>query len=467
MAAWPGGSIASMEVDNFKGGTDSWININESATAQQTVTDAAIDFSVEIKYTDHPYFDHGVGFFSVQLNRMTTSGWQVVESKSKSLGNDNDDGDWSDTITVSVTMAEEVEMYQLVLHCETQQTSFGTSADLSSVVQAVQGEAVVGDFTLDFLPMSIVYCPPGQDPIASSIPAEVRRRLLELDPFIHNLDQFFPDSGAALAVAANPYADPSAGNRAEMLGRWWLDTGSELNYSEGESRQLFQTYSNEVKYESTVTINASAGLNFEDIAASLGLTQSSTTSVGFQQSKETSLSSSRTASCFLIHNQNERDLDGIDIFYDKMFSTFMFRRVRRRREFPPEEGVRVGAGALSGRVSSPRSAPLRGLEVLLTGAGGTFRTSTAQSGTYTFVNLPPGEYRLEAGDQRQPVEIAADCSPEKPKPKQEGHTAKRAAVTGAAVGAGIGIWEVVKWTAAVLAAPESGGLSLGAAAVTP
>jgi hypothetical protein len=533
-----------MRVDNFHGGTDSKIQINEPATGQQVVMDATIDFSVDITYTDHPYVDNGVGYFRVELSKLTTSGWEVVETKSKTLGNDDDDGDWSDTIVVSATMTEEVEQYQLALHCETQQTSAGTEVDLNAVVQAVQGLGVIGDFTLDFIPASIVYCPPGQDmtnsltqsesygtrftigrssgfktetgvqakidflgiigegvgfsnsqsvtnqstsgievshfrttvvtadnqraigraywgplgdlfvilvnpsfetskradgslfyamksikqmivvpawkllrpgddPIAGAIPADVRRRLLELDPFIHNLDRFFPeDLGDDLSVAANPYADPSGGNRAELLGRWWLDTGSVLNYSEGESRQLFSTQTNEVKFESTVTINASAGINYDGIAASLGLSQSSTTSVGFQQSKETSAAASRTAACLLMHNQNERDLDGIDIFYDKIFSTFMFRRVRRKRR--PREKEMVPVGALLGHIHGRDRAPLRGAEVVIRGREGEQRTSTSPTGEYTLVNLPPGKYTLEAGDQRRQVEITEDSSPDSP-----------------------------------------------------
>ena len=542
MAAWPGGSIASMRVDNFKTGTYATIHVNGPATNQQTVTDARIDFTVDITYTDHPYFDHGVGFFSVQLNKRTLSGWQVVDNQSKSLGNDNDDGDWSDTVTVSVTMTDAGELYQLVLHCEAQQTSFADSEDLNAYVSAVQGEATVGEFTLDFVPISIVYCPPGQDmtnsltqsesygtrftigessgfsadttvqakidflgilgegvsgsnsqsvtnqntsaieishfrttvvtadnqraigraywgplgdlfvvlvnpkfetsrradgtmfysmtsiqqviilpawkllrpgddAIASAVPADARQRLLGLDPFIQNLDQFFPDSGVDLSVAASPHTDPSAGNRAELLGRWWLDTGTELNYSQGESQQLFSTQTSEVKYDSRVTINASAGVDFDGIAASLGVTQSDTTSVGFQQSKETMASSSRSAACMLIHNQNERDLDGIDIFYDKLFSTFMFRRVRQRRHIPPGE---VAAGAVQGRVLSRRGGPLRGIDVVIRGPAGEQTTSTSGTGVYSFVNLAPGTYELQAGDQRRQVVIGEDSSPDLP-----------------------------------------------------
>jgi hypothetical protein len=142
---------------------------------------------------------------------------------------------------------------------------------------------------------------------------------------------FFPDTTSAdLGQAANPYVDPSPNNRAELIGHWWLDTGTELNYAIGETQQLFSMDATEVKFASTVSINGSAGADFDGISAALGVSQSNTTSVGFQTSKETDAALSTTASCFLIHNQNERDLDGIEIYYDKIYSTFMFRRILAR-----------------------------------------------------------------------------------------------------------------------------------------
>jgi hypothetical protein len=210
-------------------------------------------------------------------------------------------------------------------------------------------------------------------------------------------------------IAANPYADPSANNRAELIGRWWLDTGSELNYSQGETHQLFSTQTNQVTYESTVTISATAGIDYDGIAASLGLTASNTTSVGFQQSKETSASYSRSASCLLIHNQNERDLDGIDLFYDKVFSTFMFRRVRARRGPGP-----LDHGALGGQVLSPTQAPLAGVGVKLRRRDVVHETTTSATGMYSFVNLAPGEYVIQVGDLRESVTIDEDSSPTSP-----------------------------------------------------
>ena len=545
MGAWPGGTIGSMRVDNFHGGTRAVPYVNASASRAQFVSDARIDFSVDVTYTDHPFFDHGVGEFRVQLSRFTEVGWQPVASTTKRLGDDSHDGDWSDVVVVSTTMTEPFELYRIDLHCETQQTSFGTSGDASTVVTALMTSLDVGELVLDFIPLSIVYSPPGRnmsnsltqstsygtrftlgesssfkaetagqarmeffgivgtsvgfstsqsvanqstngiqvshfrttvvtadnqraieathwgplgdlfvvlvnprfsmsrradgtifytmrsiqqlivvpawkllrpgdDPIAAAIPPSSRRRLLELDPFIRNLDRFFPtDAGDDLSTAAAPHADPSAGNRADLLGRWWLDNGSVLSYSEGESRQLSSTIANEVRYEARATIEARAGVDVAGVRASLGISHTDTLTVGFQRSRETSEATSRTAACLLLRGDDESDHDAIDIFYDKIFSTFMFRRVRRRRIRPEAVGD-VAAGALSGLVRGRDGAPLRGAEIVLRGRGGEQRTSTSESGAYTFVNLAAGSYVLEVGDTRQPVEVPQDASPERP-----------------------------------------------------
>lgn len=525
-----------MDVDNFAGGTSS--SIVPAATIQQeTVGNVEIDFGVAIVYHDHPYFEHGRGYFSAKLDKLTPNGFQQVDAQSKTLGNGSHSGDWSDTLTVSVTMVDTVEVYRIVLHCETQGVIFGTSEDATVYAQAVQGQAAIGTFTLDFVPLSIVYCPPGQDmtasltqsetygtrftigqssgmqsqtgvqvkvdvlglmgagvgfsnsqstsnqatsgiqvshfrqtvitadnqkaigraywgplgdvfvilvnpsfaasaqadgtilyalngieqvmaipawkllrpdddPIASAVPADVRQRLLELDPFIHNLQLFFPDSGADISLAANPYADPSSGNRAEMIGRWWLDTGTELNYSLGETNQLFTGQASQVNFSSTVSIDANAGADIDGLTLGLGLSQSNTTSVGFQSSQETDASNSESASCFLIHNQNERDLDGIEIYYDKVFSTFMFRRVI----VVNRPGGPCGGG-VAGTIYDGDNLPLRKLEVqLVDSAGDAFQTTTRATGQYGFSNLCPGTYTIIAGDQRSQVTIERDSS---------------------------------------------------------
>jgi hypothetical protein len=539
MTAWPGNPFASMDVNNFSGGTGSDVTLLPQT--QQVVTDVNIDFRIDIAYHDHPYFDHGRGYFSARLDKLTVNGFQQIDFQSKTLGNNNDDGDWYDSLTVSVSMTDVIEQYRIVFHCETQATSLGTSADITGYAQAVQGESALGTFTLDFVPLSIVYCPPGQDmtasltqsasygtrftvgessgmesqtgvqakvdflglfgesvgfsqsqtvtnqatsgiqvshfrntvvtadnqkaigraywgplgdifvilvnptfaasqradgtilyslkgieqvlmiparrllrpdgdPIADVLPADTRRQLLELDPFIRNLDLFFPDSGADLTQASNPYADPSANNRAELIGRWWLDSGTELNYAIGESHQLFSTEATEEKFSTTVSINANAGVDIDGLTAALGVSQSNTTSIGLQSSKETDASYSTTASCFLIHNQNERDLDGIEIYYDKIFSTFMFRRLVLRRP-----GGGLCGGAVTGGVRDVAGLPLRKLAVRLTDAkGDVHETTTSITGQYGFANLCPGRYTLAAGDQRLRIEVDENASPVSP-----------------------------------------------------
>jgi hypothetical protein len=538
VSGWPGNPVASMDVDSFHGGTESSITV-ASTPAQQTVTDAHIDFRIDVEFHDHPWFDNGRGYFSAQLEKLTVNGWALADFQSLTLGDDDHDGDWYDALTVSTTMTEPAEQYRITLHCETRDTSLGTSADATAFLQAVQGQSAIGDFTLDFVPMSIVYCPPGQDmtasltqsesygtrftigessgmesqtgvqfkvdflglfgegvgfsqsqsttnqstsgiqvshfrstvvtadnqkaigraywgplgdifvilvnpsfaasrradgtilyslqqieqvllipaykllrpdgdPIAGAVPSDVRQRLLQLDPFLHNLDRFFPDSGDDLAVAANPFADPSANNRTEMIGRWWLDAGTELNYALGDSQQLFSSSATEVKFSSTVSINASAGADFDGISAALGVSQSNTTSVGFQTSKETDASFATTASCFLIHNQNERDLDGIEIYYDKIFSTFMFRRILARHR----PGPGLCAGAVRGRISDIDGLPLGRLAVsLIDGRRPVDQTTTSVQGEYLFSNVCPGTYTLTAGDRSARVTIEEAATP--------------------------------------------------------
>lgn len=538
MNGWPGNPVASMDVYSDHGGTGASITVS-ATPAQHTVTDTHLEFWIEIAFHDHPWFDNGRGYFSAQLETLTANGWAVADFQSRSLGDDEDDGDWYDQLIVSTTMTAPVEQYRIVLRCETRDTILGNSADGTVFLQAVQGESAIGEFTLDFVPMSIVYCPPDQDmtasltqsesygtrftigessgiesqtgaqlkvdflgllgegigssqsqsmtnqstsgiqishfrttvvtadnhqaigraywgplgdifvilvnpsftasrradgtilyalkqieqvlvipaykllrpdgdPIAGAVPADVRRRLLELDPFLHNLDSFFPDGGGELALAGNPFADPSANNRAELIGRWWLDAGTELNYSLGESQQLFSSSATEVKFSSTVTINASAGADLDGLTAALSVSQSNTTSVGFQTSKETDASFAETASCFLIHNQNERDLDGIEIYYDKIFSTFMFRRILARQR----PGPGPCAGAVRGRVFDVDGLPLRRLAVTLSGgAKDVFRTTTSMAGEYLFSNVCPGTYTLTAGDRSSPLVVGEATTP--------------------------------------------------------
>lgn len=528
MGDWPGNPVASMQVRNYGGGTSSEITWDTTISNSQTVSEINIRWTIPCSFDDHPNWDNGRGFFRARLYRLSDAGsWDQLGSQEFKLGNDDDDGYYTGTLTVSATMVREIELYRLDLDCGTRDTSLGTDVSKSLTFTAIQGSAYVGDFSLDYLPISIVYCPPdqdmsaslsqtieygtrttigtsegfqaqtgagvevsalgvklggvstteshsvtnrseagiefsyfrntvltadnqraigraywgplgdifviavnprfavsrradgtlfyanksmdqivvvpaykmlrpGADEIVATIPDDVRRRILEMDPFLQNLNLFFPDSGAALEQAANPFADPAVGNRAECLGRWWLDNGTELNYSIGESKRLKSGETTEVQFQSTVTVEVGFTINLFDVIGIGAQVQNSfTTSIGYQSSKETVAGSSTTASAYLIRNQNEKDLSGIEIYFDKIFSTLMFRKV-------VPSPLCVG-----GTVISPTARLVDRLGVSAIAASGRrYETTTDRSGRYVFTHLTPGTYTLVAGDQRQTVEVA-------------------------------------------------------------
>jgi Carboxypeptidase regulatory-like domain len=234
---------------------------------------------------------------------------------------------------------------------------------------------------------------PEHDPIVIQIPARVRQRLLQLDPFLTNLNLFFPDSGAPLSLAANSYADPSANNRAERLGRWALDNATELNYSIGEAKELTTGESTEMQFQSTVTVEVGFGANLFGIIGIGGRVGNSfTTVVGLQSSKETMNRLSTTAACYLIRNQNERDLDEIEIFYDKAFSTLMFRKVK------------ADTPCIMGNVKDVNGAYLAKVAVTMTASDGSLSTTTTDmSGSYCFPAPRPDVYTVKVGTASQTV----------------------------------------------------------------
>lgn len=568
MASWPVNPVGNLFAEVYSSlggiGTDCSAGFNPGST-QQTVSDVNIIFNIGIEYYDHSTFS-GLGYFSAELFKITSAGAQSVDYENKYLPTDQKprNGHWWDTLALSVTMSDPVENYEIHIHVNTQGAPFGTSENNIQYFQAIQGIGVIGSFGLDFVPLSIVYCPPGQDmtnslsqtttfgtkftignsssfeadtsvslkvdflgligegvgfsnsqsvsnqstsgvqvshfrntvvtadnqraigraywgplndifvimvnpsfqvsqradgsmfyamqdiqqvllvparkmlrpagdPIAGSIPADVRQKLLQLDPFIVNLNLFFPDTGADLTLAADPFVDPSANNRASIIGRWWLDGGTVVSYSIGETVQLFQQSTNQVNYSSGVTINASAGVNYYGISAALGLGQGMTTTVGLQSSQENDGGYAYNAACFLIKNQNDRDLDGIELYFDKVFSTFMFRRINAEQigsggnggttsttsttaqsvaaKVEPSPPKPRGPGYITGRIRNWQGMFLRGLQMYLTGSdGSTQQTSTTQTGQYFFANLSSGDYTLVAGDQHQKVVVTPECS---------------------------------------------------------
>ena len=562
MPTWPVSPIASMTVTRVVGQDPPYVTsiIPSSANTQQTVLSSDIEFTIKLQYLD-PNGLGGQGAFIATLYQKTSSGWVSIDLQTKLLGgNYGQPSNVSDTLTLSAVMSDNVEQYRVALTCSGEDGEATNELSPPIVLQASKS-SYFGRFALAFVPISVIYCPPGQDmtnsltqsrtfgtrfslgpashlgwelsnvqsgyvntsageanvsdedrsaqtadnqttdtieisntsntvitadnqkaigraywgplgdqfvilanlqfvlskmssgqvlyaptldsgeqvlvipawkllrpgsdSVAAAIPADARRSILELDPFITNLDKFFPDSGADLSEAANPYADPTPNNRAELIGRWWLDTGTEIQYSRGTTYQQSFVETNQLSTESSVNHQEGAHTTISDWG------------IDYQESSETDSSTITNASCFIIKNQNDTDLDGIAIFYDKIFSTFMFQRLRNlsipqrpwvhphppKGKFfkapysapKPTYGLSSGYGVLVGSVSDVDSKPLRGMQIMLTDSTGQkLVVSSNRDGRFVFHNVSVGQYRLTAGDASINAKIAEKASPLQP-----------------------------------------------------
>ncbi len=208
---------------------------------------------------------------------------------------------------------------------------------------------------------------PSGDPIVEQIPWETRRQILELDPFIVNLDKFFKadpndptiniaDPTVPLEEATNPYIDPSVGreglsttgdNRAELIARYSISSGVELDLSKAERITVSSQHSTSSSYYSEVRDTAGGAVDiFFLLPAFGGETENYTgkfVEVSYHDSAEFYIGEVRTAVCKLLRNQNQVDLEDLEIWWDRHFSTFMFRKIRPGTG--RVVGVAVGPGA--------------------------------------------------------------------------------------------------------------------------
>ena len=260
---------------------------------------------------------------------------------------------------------------------------------------------------------------PGTDPIASQIPEQARRNILELDPFFTNLDPFFPDSGAPLTDAFNQYVDPSANNRADLISRWWIDTGALVTYQLNDTYKLSSTQTNQLTYSAKVSVSGGEGTG-KEIKAALAVNIDDQTTLTYQASLDTQATFSRNASCVLVRKKDMPEMPGIDIYFDKIFSTFMFRLVRtwklEKTKVPrPLTDLWGGWGAVVGNIRDRQGAAIRGIQVHLEDESGhTITTSASSVGNYAFFNVPVGRYTLRAGDKAVRINVRDTHSPLNP-----------------------------------------------------
>ena len=269
---------------------------------------------------------------------------------------------------------------------------------------------------------------PDNDPVASRIPPLERKRILALDPFLTNLDDFLPeDKGYDLDHAVDLSVDPSAGNpynwinfsgnegsnRAELLGRYGISTGVVIDISSTEKIAISDEVTTETVYYSEVTdrstFTGTVGFvlgGFIQASAELGYATESgeVVRIGYQESEDLFYHRVMTAACQLIRNQNAVDLRDIELWYDKQFSTFMFRPLE------------VKAARIIGTVTDNVGNLVHNtkVEMLLLnplkedGYGGPthFATFTNSRGQFAMENITiPGKYELKCGNKVRKVTI--------------------------------------------------------------
>lgn len=136
-----------------------------------------------------------------------------------------------------------------------------------------------------------------------------------------------------LSLAVDPYRDPSSNNRAALIARYGISNGVELDLSRVEGITVEdQNISTTSKYfEVTESTGLVGSLGVFANILSIGFDASDKTGEFVKTSYFTSLENVvgkvKTALCKLIRNQNQADLEDIEIYWDKHFSTFMFRKI--------------------------------------------------------------------------------------------------------------------------------------------
>jgi hypothetical protein len=303
---------------------------------------------------------------------------------------------------------------------------FAVIGDENGMSLAVDDSRTSQQTEILILPAHKLLRPEG-DPIASRIPPETRKRILELDPFLMNLDDYFPvDLGKPLEHAANPFADPSTGtqgsyqgtNRAALMARYGISAGIELDLTAVTAVAIDDCRTNETVYSSQVEksfgLDGSIGLlgGLFDLAGGSTTVNKSFVRVSYQTSNETRNVFIKTAKCFLIRNQNAARLWDIELWYDKQFSTFMFRLIC------------PGAGRIFGTIAGLKNRAMGNALVELFAVElykvdkkteralpslRRYATMTDHRGRFAINNIVlPGTYELRSGGVRKRIRVTSE-----------------------------------------------------------
>ena len=245
---------------------------------------------------------------------------------------------------------------------------------------------------------------PNGDPITSNMDISIRKELLRLDPFVRHLDDL-DDPNFNLSHFVDPQADPSPGNRATRIARYSISQGVEVDLSETTEIEISDRNTGEITYEVGVSDTDSVSASLSGVLLSLGMAAQGTVSsetgesvrLSYFQSLETFQRLSKTAKCSIIRNQNATDLRDIEIWYDKHFSTFMFRVIE------PDAIV------ISGWALTDELFPLNNVLVELVGPAVSLQTSSDRDGWFQFSNITRmGKYRIVIGSSTKEFMVNKD-----------------------------------------------------------
>jgi hypothetical protein len=175
MASWPNHPVAVLEVFNwgFPDGVDAFIR-DWASTYSAVMNDSIVRWHIELWFTDYgtrgANWDTCGATFEWVLERSASpeGPWYSLAGQmgSRHIGTGNGSDETSKIgVAVEGTIGSDISYFRLKLRCYS--TNYGAGSDKDSGWTYIGPFTVVnqqsGTFYLDYLPVTIVYCPPEQD----------------------------------------------------------------------------------------------------------------------------------------------------------------------------------------------------------------------------------------------------------------------------------------------------------------
>lgn len=206
---------------------------------------------------------------------------------------------------------------------------FNDRSDIGLPPILAMGPSLLSEGTEKILVPTHLLLRPDNDPIASSIPWEERKRILLLNPFVVRDEAILDDINAGVrpvTEGVDRFADPNANNpsRAARVSTYRLSRGTEVNYYESQGFTVQTATTEQEAYSTTITQTQGGQGNW--VTGGFGIDTGDRFTINYQATSELSESDSyiQTAKCYLVRNQNDQGSSTLDLYYDTIFGSFMF-----------------------------------------------------------------------------------------------------------------------------------------------